>query len=96
MCTELTDKSMHSIDVISAAKAAAVVGMCRSRVCHVGSRKVSEKASALVLIGIEWQNDTDSQDGKLRRKTHVIDKHSSLSTMLADVHALVGIRFIDI
>ena len=52
MYTELTDKSKHSIDVISAAKDAAVAGMRRSRVCYVGSREVSEKARALVLIGM--------------------------------------------
>ena len=60
---------MHSDDVISIVKAATVVEMCRSRVCHVGSREVSEKAGALVLIEIEWQNDTDHYDGTLRRES---------------------------
>ena len=95
MYTEMTDESMHSDNVISAAKAAEVVGICRSRECHVGSREVSEKAGALGPIGMEWQNHTDHHDGRLRRKIHVIDNPPSLSAMVDDVHAFVGIRFID-
>ena len=95
MCTEMTDKSMHSDDVISAAKAAEVVGICRSRVCHVGSREVSEKAGALVPIGMEWQNHTDHHDGRLRRKIHVIDNPLSLSAMVDDVHAFVSVTLVD-
>ena len=69
---------MHSGDVISVVKAATVVGMCRSRVCHVGSREVSEKAGALVLSGIEWQNDTDHYDRTLRRKSWLANEPESI------------------
>ena len=58
----------------------------------MGSREVSEKAGALGLIGIEWQNDTDPQHEGLRRRTHVVDNCSSLSVMVDDVQASVSTR----
>ena len=61
----------------------------------MGSREVSEKASALVLIGTEWQNDTEWQDRRLRRKIHDIDNPSSISAMVDNVHVFVGIGLID-
>lgn len=90
MCTDLTDKAMYSVDVISAAKAAAVVGMCRSRVCRVGSREVSEKAGALILIGMERQNDPDHHDGRLRRETLLSSDPLSLSAMVDDIQVFMS------
>ena len=36
-------------------------------ICHVGSRELSEKAEALVLIWMEWPSDTGYCDGRLLR-----------------------------
>ena len=57
---------MDSDDAMNAVVAASGVEMCRSRVCFVGGREVSEKAGTLVLIRVEWQNSTGNHHGRLR------------------------------
>ena len=56
----------------------------------MGSREVSEKARALVLIGIEWQNDTDYYDGRLRREAVIPNDLLGPSGMVEDVQTFVS------
>ena len=60
---------MPSDDVMRFVNAATVAETCQVGVCCVGSREVSEKARALVLIRVKCSNDTKYCSRRLPRSS---------------------------